>query len=180
MGGTRLLGRDMEMRRIAALLAHARNGRGGALLLAGDPGIGKTTLLEGATAELPGMHLLRVDGYEAESTIPFAALHRLAIPLRDYLPGLPERHQQALRVAAGAASGPPPDRFLVGLGLLGLLAAAGEAQPVVCAVDDAYLLDAESLDVLAFVARRLEAESVALVFASRDASHLEEQMAGVP
>ena len=180
MGGTRLLGRDTELRRIGTLLGHARNGRGGALLLAGDPGIGKTALLEATTADLHGMQLIRVDGYEAEATFPFAALHRLAIPLRSHLPALPERHQQALRVAAGSAPGPPPDRFLVGLGLLGLLAAAGEAEPVVCAVDDAYLLDSESLDVLAFVARRLEAESVALVFASRDAAHLEAQMAGVP
>ena len=100
--------------------------------------------------------------------MPFAALQRLMIPLREHLAELPERHQQALRVAAGAAAGPPPDRFLVGLGVLGLLAAAGEETPVVCAVDDAHLLDSESLDALAFVARRLEAESAALVFASRD------------
>ena len=177
---TQLLGRNAELRQIGALLAHARNGRGGALLLAGEPGIGKTSLLEAATADLPGMQLLRVDGYEAESTMPFAALQRLTVPLREHLPALPENHQQALRVAAGSIAGPPPDRFLVGLGVLGLLAAAGDLRPVVCTVDDAYLLDSESLDALAFVARRLEAESAALVFASRHASHLEARVAGVP
>ncbi|GAA4982300.1 LuxR family transcriptional regulator [Kineococcus glutinatus] len=126
------------------------------------------------------MRRLGVDGCEAESTIPYAALHRLMIPLRAHLPSLPERHQEALRVAAGAAAGPPPDRFLVGLGVLGLLAAAGEVEPVVCAVDDAHLLDAESLDALAFVARRLEAESAALVLAARDDRDVGALLAGVP
>ena len=164
-----LLGRAEEQRRIAAVVSAARNGLGGALLLEGEPGIGKTALLEAATAERAGVRLLRADGFEAESTLPYAALQRLMIPLRDYLPALPERHQQALRVAAGVAAGPPPDRFLVGLGVLGLLAAAGEDTPVVCAVDDAHLLDSESLDALALVARRLGAESAALVLASREA-----------
>ena len=136
-----LLGRVEEQRRIAAVVSAARNGLGGALLLEGEPGIGKTALLEAATTERTGVRLLRADGFEAESTLPYAALQRLMIPLRDYLPVLPERHQQALRVAAGVAAGPPPDRFLVGLGVLGLLAAAGEDTPVLCAVDDAHLLD---------------------------------------
>jgi DNA-binding CsgD family transcriptional regulator len=175
----RLLGRDAEQHQIRGLVGHARNGRGGALLVAGEPGIGKTALLEATTSGSTGMRLVRVDGYESESTIPFAALQRLTIPLREYMPLLPERHRQALRVAAGSAEGPPPDRFLVGLGILGLLAAAGEVEPLVCAVDDAHLLDSESLDVLAFVARRLEAESVALLFAGRDEHGLETPLAGV-
>ncbi|MEV0288541.1 AAA family ATPase [Kribbella sp. NPDC050820] len=175
-----LLGRDAEQRQVRSLLGHARNGRGGALLVSGEPGIGKTSLLEAALAGATGMRQLRVDGYEAESTIPFAALQRLMIPLRAYAPSLPERHQHALRVAAGVADGPPPDRFLVGLGVLGMLAAAGEVEPVACAVDDAHLLDSESLDVLAFVARRLEAESAAIIFAGRHDAGLADQMAGVP
>ncbi|MEU4295568.1 AAA family ATPase [Kribbella sp. NPDC026596] len=174
-----LLGRDAEQRQVRSLLGHARNGRGGALLVSGEPGIGKTALLEAALAGATRLRQLRVDGYEAEVTIPFAALQRLMIPLRAYVPSLPGRHQQALQVAAGVADGPPPDRFLVGLGVLGMLAAAGEVEPVVCAVDDAHLLDSESLDVLAFVARRLEAESAAIIFAGRDDANLAAQMAGV-
>jgi DNA-binding CsgD family transcriptional regulator len=179
MGGTGdLLGRDPEQRQIHALLGNARNGRGGALLIAGEPGIGKTALLDATTSQTPGVRHLRVDGYESESMIPFAAIHRLVIPLREHLSFLSERHQEALGVAAGA-EGPAPDRYLVGLGVLGLIAAAGESMPVVCAVDDAHLLDSESLDVLAFVARRLEAESVAMVFAGRETPSLTAQTAGV-
>ncbi len=96
------------------MVSAARNGLGGALLLDGEPGIGKTALLEAATAERAGVRLLRADGFEAESTLPYAALQRLMIPLRDHLPSLPERHQQALRVAAGVgrrpAAGPVPGR----------------------------------------------------------------------
>lgn len=146
----------------------------------GEPGIGKTSLLEATTSAAAGTRPLRVDGYESESTVPFAAIQRLTIPLRHLLPSLPERHREALLVAGGTAEGPPPDRFLVGLGVLGLLAAAGERDPVVCAIDDAHWLDSESLDALAFVARRLEAESAALVFASRRGRHIETQMAGIP
>ncbi|WP_322919218.1 helix-turn-helix transcriptional regulator [Nocardioides renjunii] len=176
----RLLGRHAEQEQMRVLLGHARNGRGGALFVTGEPGIGKTTLLDATTASLPGMRLLRVNGFEAEATIPFAGLQRLAIPLRPHFHKLPENHRNAMRIAAGAAEGAPPDRFLVGLGVLGLLAAAGDAEPVACVIDDAHLLDSESLDVLGLVARRLEAESVALVLAARDTSHLEAQLAGVP
>ncbi|MEX5637158.1 helix-turn-helix transcriptional regulator [Parafrankia sp. FMc2] len=193
-GGGRLLGREAEQRRVGSLLETARGGRGGALLVCGEPGIGKTALLETAASDAvsEGFRLLRVDGYEAESALPFASVHRLTIPFRGHLPVLPERQQLALQVATGAVDGPPPDRYLVGLGVLGLLASAstapageaipaGEAAPpIVCVVDDAHLLDAESLDVLAFVARRLEAERVALVFAARDESWVAERMAGLP
>ncbi|WP_369051808.1 AAA family ATPase [Kineococcus terrestris] len=180
MGSPGLLGRDGELQRVGELLGRARNGRGGALLLTGEPGIGKTALLRAATSHPAGAQLLRVDGYEAEATLPFAALQRLLTPLRAHLAALPEQHQRALRVAAGTAEGPPPDRFLVGLGVLGLLAAAGEEAPLVCAVDDAHLLDEESADALAFVARRLRAESVALVVAARDDPALVARTAGVP
>ncbi|WP_432493691.1 AAA family ATPase [Kineococcus gypseus] len=175
-----LLGRDDELHHVARLLGRARNGRGGALLLTGEPGIGKSALLHEATSTLTGTHLLRVDGYEAESTIPYAALQRLLTPLHAHLPALPEQHRRALRVAAGAVEGAPPERFLVGLGVLGLLAAAGGTTPLVCAVDDAHLLDEESLDALAFVARRLQAESAALVVAARDEPAVLARMAGVP
>ena len=175
-----LLGRDPEQQQLHRLIANARNGRGGALLLVGEPGIGKTTLLRATTSAPAGFRVLRADGHEAESTMPYAALQRLMIPLREFVAELPEAHQQALRVATGSAPGPPPDRFLVGLGILGLLAAAGEVAPVACAVDDSHFLDSESLDALAFVARRLEAESAVLVFASRDVPELEQRMAGVP
>jgi DNA-binding CsgD family transcriptional regulator len=175
-----LLGRDAESRQLGLLLGRARNGHGGSLLLLGEPGIGKTTLLEATTSTPPGLRTLRLDGFESESQMPFAAVQRLTVVLRDFVADLPVQHQQALNIASGNAVGPPPDRFLVGLGLLGLLSAAGQTVPVVCAVDDAHLLDSESLDALAFVARRVEAEPVALVFAARDAEHISVQMGGVP
>ena len=179
MGGDpRLLGREAEERQIGALLAGARNGRGGSLLVVGEPGTGKTTLL-GATSNR-GMRELRVTGYEAESTIPYAAISRLLLPLRSHVSSLSEAHQRALRVAAGARPGSPPDRFLVGMGVLTLVAAASESTPLVCSVDDAHHLDAESMDALSFVARRLEAEAVAVVFAGWDESRLTDRAAGIP
>ncbi|MDG4815030.1 LuxR family transcriptional regulator [Micromonospora sp. WMMD956] len=177
----RLLGRDDELRRVDALLAAARDGRGGGLVVSGEPGIGKTALLEATAAAAEGFRLLRLDGYEAESGIPFAGVHRLTIPLREHVMVLPQRQQQALQVATGLADGPPPDRYLVGLGVLGLLTAAVvSTSPVVCVVDDAHLLDAESLDVLAFVTRRLVADRVAFVFAARDEPPVAERLAGLP
>lgn len=175
-----LLGRDVESQQIRTLLGHARNGRGGSLLLAGEPGIGKTTLLEATTQAPAGLRTLRVDGFDSESQIPFAAVQRLISALRDFVPALPAQHRQALDIASGLSVGPPPDRYLVGLGLLGLLAAASQVTPVVCAVDDAHLLDSESLDALAFVARRVDAEPSVLVFAARDAEHVTTQMGGIP
>ena len=179
MGAPRLLGREAEERRIGALVAAARFGRGGSLLILGEPGIGKSSLL-GLTAGHPGTRELHVTGYEAESTIPYAAIYRLMLPLRPHLPLLSQTHQLALRVAAGAVQGPPPDRFLVGMGVLALVAAASEETPLVCAVDDAHHLDAESLEALTFVARRLEVESAALLFAGRDEARLTERAVGVP
>ncbi|MEV8636255.1 AAA family ATPase [Streptosporangium sp. NPDC051023] len=175
-----LFGRDDERRRLGSLLSHARNGRGGSLLITGEPGIGKTALLEAATAGAVGLSTLRLDGFESEMTLPFSAIQRLTIPLGEHLPALPERQQQAIQVASGVAEGPPPDRFLVGLGVLGLLAAAAAKTPVVCAVDDAHLLDQESLEVMAFVARRLAVEPVAILFTARDEEGFAARMGGVP
>ena len=175
-----LLGREAEQRQIGSVLGGARNRRGSALLVVGEPGIGKTALLEATASGATGDASLRLVGFEAEATIPFAAVQRLTVPLRQHLPSLPTRHQQALLVASGAGEGPPPDRFLVGLGVLGLLAAAAESSPIVAAVDDAQHLDPESLDALAFVARRLEAEPIALLFASRSEPDLTQRMSGVP
>ncbi|WP_418275411.1 AAA family ATPase [Isoptericola jiangsuensis] len=174
-----LLGRDEERRRIAAVLGAARNHQGSALLVVGEPGIGKSSLLADAVADAAS-HVVRVDGYESESSMPYAAVQRMVGLLDDHLPAIPARQRQTLRVASGVADGPPPDKFLVGLGVLSLFAAAGTRRPVLCAVDDAHLLDPESLDVLAFVARRLRAESVALVVVGRADSGLEERLAGMP
>ncbi|MFC7494909.1 MULTISPECIES: helix-turn-helix transcriptional regulator [unclassified Nocardioides] len=174
-----LLGRESEQRHLTQLIGRARNGQGGALLLLGEPGIGKSALLDDAVSRAAGVRLLRLDGHEAESTIPYAGVQRLAIPLRHHVDELPARQQDALRIAAGVAEGPAPDRFLVGLGVLGLLATAAEVEPIVCAIDDAHLLDQESLEVLAFVARRIEVEPVGLLFAAREENDVRARLSGV-
>ncbi len=174
------VGRVEELDTIKALFTRVRNGTGGALVVRGEPGIGKTALLETATSALSGVSVIRSDGFEAELAMPYAALQRIGSSLNDHIDGLPERQQQALRIASGHEQGPPPDRFLVGLGMLGLFAAAGIQRPVVCVVDDAHWLDSESREVLAFVARRLQAESTALLFASRDSQESRTQLAGIP
>ncbi|QAY70969.1 helix-turn-helix transcriptional regulator [Xylanimonas protaetiae] len=178
--GAGLVGRDDEKARLGALLGHARNGSGGALLVLGDPGIGKTALLDDAAAAAvtAGSQVVRLDGYESESTLPFAAVHRLVSSLREHLGHLPPRQRQAIEVATGQGEGPPPDRFLVGLGLLGLLGRAGDASPVVGVVDDAHWLDTDSVDALAFVGRRLAQERVALVVAARHET-VAERMGGI-
>ena len=150
-----LLGRSHESRRLHALLSGARNGAGGAALIMGEPGIGKTALLNTVTAEAAGLLVVRIDGYEAEASIPYAALQRMGLLLSRHVTALTPRHLQALQVAWGVEDGPPPDRFLVGMAMLSLLAEAGTHLPLLCVVDDAHWLDSESLAVFAFVARRL-------------------------
>jgi DNA-binding CsgD family transcriptional regulator len=174
-----LVGRAQESRALRSLLTRARNGLSGATVLRGDPGIGKTALLNAVTADLNDFDVIRCDGFEAELALPYAALHRVGRPLLSHLSTLPERQQRALTVAWGA-DGPAPDQYLVGIGMLGLFAAAGTARPVVCVIDDAQWLDSESRDVLAFVARRLQAESTVLLFAARDDPATDNQLAGIP
>jgi hypothetical protein len=161
------------------VITAARNGVAGSLVIRGDPGIGKSALLHAATTRVSGVHLVRLDGYEAEAALPFAGLQRVLVPLAPYLAAVPDRHQGALQVAVGEGDGPPPDRFFVGLSLLGLLAEAGESSPVVLAVDDAQWLDPESLDVLAFAARRVRAEAVAVLIAMRDDAQSDVRVAGI-
>jgi hypothetical protein len=138
------------------------------LVLRGEPGVGKTALLEYAIEEAAGLYVTRVAGVESEMELAFAALQQLCAPMVDKLEGLPDPQRHALGVAFGLETGAAPDRFLVGLAALSLLSAVAERQPVLCVVDDAQWLDRASAQTLAFVARRLLAEPVALVFATRE------------
>ncbi|MFJ1767486.1 AAA family ATPase [Amycolatopsis sp. NPDC088138] len=160
-----LFGRREEIRRIDELTAAARKGEGGVLVLRGEAGIGKSTLLEHA-ARAPGFRVVRACGAEFESELPFAALHQLCVPVLARLDDLPGRHRDALRIAFGLAEG-TPDLFRVGLATLALLASAAEERPLLCVVDDAHWLDAASSKALAFLGRRVGAEPVAVVFAVR-------------
>lgn len=175
-----LLGRADELHRVSTLVRDARNGIAGALVVRGEAGIGKSTLLAASSDRLDGVHVVRVDGYEAESGIAYAGLQRLVGPWRDLVEGLAPPYRRALLAVLGGSDGTAPDRFLVGLGVLELLSAAARERPILCVVDDVHWLDAETVAVLAFVARRLGAEAVALLMACRDDERLDEVLAGVP
>jgi DNA-binding CsgD family transcriptional regulator len=162
--------RHAEREVVERLLAQVRTAQSGALVMRGEAGIGKTALLEHARDAASGFRIVRVVGVESEMEFGFAALHQLCAPLLDWLGALPEPQQAAMGVALGLRSGEAPDRFLVGLATLSLLAEVAEEQPLLCLVDDAQWLDEASAQTLAFVARRVEAERVALVFAVRDPS----------
>ena len=169
---TDLLGRRAERIAIEHLLAQVQAGRSGKLVVRGEAGIGKTAILEytRGVAVGSGFRVEHSVGVESEELFAFAGLHQLCRPLLDRAAPLPEPQQAALGVAFGLRDGPAPDRFLVGLATLNLLAEVAEDGPLLCLVDDAQWLDEASGQVLAFVARRLAAEQVALVFALRDAS----------
>ena len=163
-----LYGRDAERDRIGALLEDARASRSGALVLLGDPGIGKTAVLEDTRDRAADMHVLSARGVESESELPFAALHQLLRPALDHIDRLPGPQAEALRGALGLAEGSGQQRFLVFAGCLSLLSELAERRPVLCLVDDAHWLDAGSSDALQFVARRLDAEGIVMLFAARD------------
>jgi len=162
-----LYGRSAEQARIEQLVEAARDGMGGAVVLRGGPGIGKTALLDWA-AGLPGVSVLRGAGVEFEAQLPFAGLSQLLRPVLDRLDRLPGPQRAALAGAFGLARSEPSDRLLIGFGVLSLLAEAAEDGPVLCLVDDAHWLDLVSADALLFAARRLRGEGVALVLAARD------------
>jgi DNA-binding CsgD family transcriptional regulator len=165
----RLLGREREDEMLERMLETARNGRGAVLVLYGDPGVGKTALLDRLVATGEEFHAVRTVGIEGEMELDYAALQQVCAPMLELVDHLPEPQREALRVAFGLTRGAAPNPFLVGLAVLGLLSEAAERQPLLCLVDDAQWLDAASAQALVFVARRLLAERIALVFATRDA-----------
>ena len=162
-----LLGRAGERGAFDRLLTAIRDGQSTALVLRGEAGIGKTTLLNYCARQASGIRVVRIAGVEAEMELPFAALHLLCAPLLARLGALPAPQQNALAVALGLALGQPADRFLVGLAVLGLLSATAEERPLLCLVEDAQWLDAASSQILGFVGRRIVAESVGIVIAVR-------------
>jgi hypothetical protein len=164
-----LLGRERECIVIDGLLADARGGVGGAVVVRGEAGIGKSALLGYAVQHAtPGMLVLRADGVEAESDLAFAGLHGLLRPVFAHLGELPETQSAALAGALGLAPSTHSDRLLIGAAVLGLLAAAAEHRPALCVVDDGQWVDRPSADALVFTARRIHAERLAMLFGARD------------
>ena len=172
-----LLGRQREREALDGLVEDLRSGRGWALVVRGEAGVGKSALLEYAAGTAPDMRVVRAVGVESEMELAFASLHQLCAPLLDRLERLSAPQHDALGIAFGLSAGPVPDRFLVGLAVLTLLSETAEERPLLCLVDDAQWLDRASAQVLAFVARRLLADPVGLVFAARDPG---EELAGLP
>jgi predicted ATPase len=172
-----LRGRRCECDLLDRLLDAVRGGTGRALVVLGEPGMGKTALLEYLVEQASGCRVARASGVESELELAYAGLHQLLTPMLDRLKRLPAPQREALRTAFGMSPGPAPDRFLVGLATLSLLAEVAEDHPLVCLVDDARWLDQASAQVLGFVARRLAAESVGLVFAARVPG---DELAGLP
>jgi DNA-binding CsgD family transcriptional regulator len=159
-----LCGRQRELEVLDRLVARVRAGEGSVLVLRGEAGAGKTALLDHVSQSASGCRVVRATGVESEIELAFAGLHQLCAPVLDHLDHLPHRQRAALATAFGLSEGEPPDRFVVGLAMLSLLADVAEEQPLLCVVDDAQWLDRVSAQTLAFVARRLLAERVALVF----------------
>src|SRR5580704_8891525 len=174
-----LLGRGRERDVLDQLVAGVRAGQSRVLVLRGDAGIGKTALLEYLPATARGCRIARAAGVESEMELAFAGLHALCAPMLGRLGQLPAPQRDALNTAFGVSAGPPPDRFMVGLAVLSLLADAAEEEPLVCVIDDAQWLDRVSVQTLAFVARRLLAERVGLVFALRESGG-EHMLEGLP
>ena len=166
--GLGFLGRTRERERIDVMLARAQDGQSAVLVIRGEPGIGKTALLRYAARQASGMRTTEVEGVQAEMELPFAGIHRLCAPMLDKLGELAEPQRNALRVALGVSSGDAPARFLIAVAVLNLLSATAEERPLLCLVDDAQWLDAASVQALGFVARRLLAEPVAMVFSLRE------------
>ncbi len=175
-----MIGRERERDVLERLLDGVRAGRGGVLVVHGEAGVGKTALLEQTVQTARGFRIVRTVGVEAEVELPFAAVQQLCSPFLELMERLPQPQRRALGVASGLIGGSAhaaPNPFLVGLAVLGLLAEAAEQEPLMCVVDDAQWLDSASARTLAFVARRLLAERVALIFATRE---LGDALAGLP
>jgi DNA-binding CsgD family transcriptional regulator len=175
--GGRLVGRDREREVLGRLLRAGRDGEGGVLVVHGEAGVGKTALLRWTIEEAREFRLLQTEGVEGEMELPYAALQQLCAPMLDRSPHLPDPQRDALAVAFGLSPGEAPTSFLVGLAVLGLLSEVAEERPLLCVVDDAQWLDRATARTLAFVARRLLAERIALVFCAREPGDV---LAGLP
>ena len=169
-----LLGRAGERQTLDRLLQNVREGQSGAVVVRGEAGVGKTALLDYCAGHASGFRIAQIAGVEAEMELPFAGVHQLCAPMFGSLDALPEPQRAALSVALGLSPGDAPDRFLVALAALTLLSAVAEERPLLCLVDDAHWLDGASGQVLGFVARRLVAESVAIVLAMREPASTQE------
>src|ERR1700736_712022 len=174
-----LTGRLSERGVLDRFVAGVRAGEGRALVVRGEPGVGKTVLLDylAGEASRSGCRVLRAMGVQSEMELAFAGLHQLCAPMLDHAETLPVPQREALRTAFGLSAGPVPDRFMVGLAVLGLLSETAGERPLVCVVDDQQWLDHASAQALGFAARRLAADPVGLVFAARLPG---EHVAGLP
>ena len=176
-GVAQLRGRHSECGLLDRLIDAVRAGESQALVVRGEPGVGKTALLDYLVDHASECVVARVAGVQSEMELAFSGVHQLCAPMLDHLARLPVPQRDALRVALGLSAGSAPDRFLVGLAVLGLLSEVAEQRPLICVVDDEQWLDRASTQILAFVARRLQAESVGVVFAVRRPS---DELAGMP
>jgi DNA-binding CsgD family transcriptional regulator len=174
------VGRGEESAALARVLATARDGSSGVLVLRGEAGIGKTALLQRAMRAAGDMRIVRVAAARSEMELGFAALHQLLIPFFGSLDLLPGPQREALGSAFGLVAGPPPDRLLAGIAALTMITTAVDTQPVLCVVDDAQWLDGASIEALAFVARRLSADPVTMLFAVRDGEQRTAAFEGLP
>ena len=175
-----LYGREVERARVGALVEAARSSRSGALILRGEPGVGKTALLEDARERARDMQVLAARGIEAETELPFAGLHQLVRPALHLLERLPEPQAAALQGAFGLTQRTGDDRFLISVACLTLLSELAERRRVLCLVDDAQWLDGSSADALMFVARRLGAEGIVMLFAARAEGDPRFEARGIP
>jgi DNA-binding CsgD family transcriptional regulator len=175
-----LVGRTKEAGALEDVLSAVRDGLSGVLVLHGEFGVGKTALLDWAAGTAADMRVARVSGAESEMDLGFAGLHQLLGPLLDGLDRLPGPQRAALQLAFGLSEGPPPDRFLVGLATLTLLTDVAASRPLLCVVDNAQWLDSASADVLGFVARRLLADRVGMLFAVREGERQAVKFNGLP
>ena len=174
-----LLGRREEQRRLAALLHGAREGRAGVLVLRGEAGMGKSALLSDLAKNADDFCICRAGGVESEMELAYAGLQQLCRPLSGHSVELTTLHRNVLDQVFGLTEGAPPERFLVGIAALDLVATAAKKQPIVWLVDDAQWIDQASMQAIGFVGRRLLAERVAILIATRDVSD-ENELAGLP
>ena len=175
-----LLGREREQAAIDRLVESARDGHGGALVVHGEPGVGKTALLDDLVERAATLRIVRTAGVEGEMELPFAAVQQLCAPINAFAERLPRPQRDALDIAFGLRPGPAPNPFLVALAVLGLLSEAARERALLCVIDDAQWLDRASAQVLGFAARRLAVERIAMVFAAREVADAPRGLPQVP